>query len=575
MTYNDYLKQIIAFNGDKDIITLREKFNKPSFFEIISKERSKTTYSAFLKWLFQESIQSDETCNPMSLLLDMLVRRYEQQKSDVDSILSNEHIKRSIVTRRLTVKASKVEVEKSVSSLTQVIIRTDRKGVFSDQDLEKIAAKSKDRIDLFIACDIDCDDSVITAKRLQIIIENKIDAGEASYKRNKTTSVKAYDSASQTTRYYKGTRFLTSAGGKDASDIDTLQLYVYLTPQEPKEGGCYDCHFIQISYQDIVDGILNPMLASASLSARSRFFLEEFRDQLLFPSLDDTAMHPSIATSEQYADEITCMWNKYRPLLTDAAIAASEANLWTIDGTYYDHQPRPEILEMLLEKGVHSDYIVNDQWIPRMRFSKMQELAGSHGIETGMVELALDDNTQELLSSFWDKNKRLLTAMINGMKPEERKKTEALLTQLSKRDTTKYTVYYNNRLIGTNLGKGQAAFCVVCLWTKLQEEEGKEVTLAVLRKTFPRTFNPYYNNGKWFRYLFYEETGSLEYDGERAEGPVQGNWDFDKKGRFTLETSDGKKVSMLKMWRKDGLEHLIEMIEQKKLFDGSLDVVPM
>ena len=150
-----------------------------------------------------------------------------------------------------------------------------------------------------------------------------------------------------------------------------------------------------------------------------------------------------------------------------------------------------------------------------------------------------------------------------------------MLTQLSKRDTTKYTVYYNNRLIGTNLGKGQAAFCVVCLWTKLQEEEGKEVTLAVLRKTFPRTFNPYYNNGKWFRYLFYEETGSLEYDGERAEGPVQGNWDFDKKGRFTLETSDGKKVSMLKMWRKDGLEHLIEMIEQKKLFDGSLDVVPM
>ena len=32
MTYNDYLKQIIAFNSDKDIIALREKFNKPSFF---------------------------------------------------------------------------------------------------------------------------------------------------------------------------------------------------------------------------------------------------------------------------------------------------------------------------------------------------------------------------------------------------------------------------------------------------------------------------------------------------------------------------------------------------------------
>ena len=48
MTYKDYLKQIIAFNGDKDIISLREKFNQASFFEIISKERSETTYSAFL-----------------------------------------------------------------------------------------------------------------------------------------------------------------------------------------------------------------------------------------------------------------------------------------------------------------------------------------------------------------------------------------------------------------------------------------------------------------------------------------------------------------------------------------------
>jgi len=73
--------------------------------------------------------------------------------------------------------------------------------------------------------------------------------------------------------------------------------------------------------------------------------------------------------------------------------------------------------------------------------------------------------------------------------------------------------------------------------------------------------------------LFYEVSDSLAYDGERAEGRVQGNWDIDKKGRFSLDTTDGKKVNMLKMWRKDGLEHLIKEIRQKGLFDGSLDVV--
>ena len=32
---------------------------------------------------------------------------------------------------------------------------------------------------------------------------------------------------------------------------------------------------------------------------------------------------------------------------------------------------------------------------------------------------------------------------------------------------------------------------------------------------------------------------------------------------------------MLKMWRKDSLEHLIKKVAEKKLFNGTLDVVPV
>ena len=39
MNYNECLSRIIRFNGDKELLTLREKYNEPSFFEIISKER--------------------------------------------------------------------------------------------------------------------------------------------------------------------------------------------------------------------------------------------------------------------------------------------------------------------------------------------------------------------------------------------------------------------------------------------------------------------------------------------------------------------------------------------------------
>ena len=51
--YQNYLDQIIEFNSDKALIAMRERYNEPSFFEIISKQRSETTFSAFLKWLFQ------------------------------------------------------------------------------------------------------------------------------------------------------------------------------------------------------------------------------------------------------------------------------------------------------------------------------------------------------------------------------------------------------------------------------------------------------------------------------------------------------------------------------------------
>ena len=54
---HDYQEMMIKFNSDKDIIALREKYKEPTFFEIISKQRSETTYSSFLEWLFQSSSQ--------------------------------------------------------------------------------------------------------------------------------------------------------------------------------------------------------------------------------------------------------------------------------------------------------------------------------------------------------------------------------------------------------------------------------------------------------------------------------------------------------------------------------------
>lgn len=51
--YQYYLNKIVEFNSDKELIALQEQYDEPSFFEIISKTRSETIYSSFLKWLFE------------------------------------------------------------------------------------------------------------------------------------------------------------------------------------------------------------------------------------------------------------------------------------------------------------------------------------------------------------------------------------------------------------------------------------------------------------------------------------------------------------------------------------------
>lgn len=582
MTYKDYLNQILAFNGGEDVIALREKFDRPSFFEIISKERSETTYSAFLKWMFQENCPKS-TCNPLALLLDVLVRRSEEQAS-VDTVLSNEIVKRAIVTRNLKIRSIKVETEKPVSNLAKAIIDnpTMVAGELSERDLEKVAAKSKDKIDLFVDCEIDVEGNSLSAKRLHVVIENKIDSAEGGRKSEKNAiGIERYDNATQTQRYYLGSKFSQcDADGNPygIERLDVLQVYVYLTPQEPCQDARPDNHFIQISYQDIVDGILMPMLASSSLPMRSRFFIEEFLNQLVFPSLDGSRVLSSIAVGRENSKELTNIWTNYnyQPLLTHAAIAASEANFWMVDGVYYDQQPREELLNALLAKGVQSPDIIDGKWKRGMRFDKMRDLASQHGIMACQVDLVLDDDTQELLSSFWMKNQRLLTAVINGMDETERVKVLALLTQLSKRDTTRYDVFYGNVALNkTPLGNAQAALAIIRKWISIQKGEGKDVTLEILNKTFPRACNPYYERGQWFSQLFYEVAGSYNYDGEKADGPVLGNWDFDKKGRFDIETADGKRVTMLKMWRKESLEALVKWVEEKKLFSESLDIVPV
>lgn len=564
MDKSEYIKQIIRFNADKSVIRLKEKYNETSFFEIIAKERSETTYSAFLKWLLQCSAVGTEELSPLMMLLDILVKKTEDNPCK-DTEVSTE-LKNSILTRSLFLNNITATVEKTVGSLANEI--NGGNSVCSDEDLRKIAAKSVDRIDIFLQCDVSS--SAKKTRPMQIILENKIDSREGKEKRKgeskNNTGVSLYDKkASQTERYYMATQ-----------RGDVYQWYVYLTPDAVGDGPT-DPHFIHITYQDIVDGIIAPLLASTSLSSRTRFFLEEFRNQLTYPSLNGTSVQPSIAISNEQMGELTKIWTQYRDLITDAALAASETTFWKVGEKWYNKQPRLELALILQDHNTPeaANFLTTDgkgeiKVTKNTRFSDMAKVAEAHGIKTLTSEKDFGQS-QKLLIAFWDKNRRFLTALLSGI--EESDNVLALTQEVAKRDTTRYTVFYDGQKLSAEaMTKGRTAWVIITKWAQLYKESGKKLDLEILRKTFPRECNPYYEQGKWYKHLFYPKNGCV-YDGEKGDGSAPtSHWDIDFNGKYDIQTDQGP-VTFLKMWRKDALEQFIEKASAMSIFDGKLSVI--
>lgn len=419
-----YQQSIISFNADTSIIQLREQYNQASFFEIISKSRSETTYSSFLRWLFGDSAINLGENSPILLLLDILV------KNDTQNLI-DDGFKKSILSRTISIVSIKAQVEKSVATITSKANELDK---FNKEIKKLIEKKCQDKIDLYIEL------TLKDNKLICIYLENKVDSSEGEGKGSKGIGNAKYDQLTQTERYYSATKL------KDPSNVS--QVYIYLTPngaERPK-----DPNFIHITYQSIVDGIIDPLLASSSLSIRSRFFLEEFKNQLIFPSLDDTSTHQSIANGSTQAGLFKKIWEKYEVLFIHSilASAADDSTFWILDNTWYNYQPRIEYATLLINEGntKASEYLSNGKWRAHKRFESLQKLDSENHLTfispTSFFEQ--NESIKALLSSFWQHNRRFLIALIGGLDEEKRVHILGLLSEINKRDYSKYTLTYSS-----------------------------------------------------------------------------------------------------------------------------------
>ncbi|MBO7457971.1 MAG: PD-(D/E)XK nuclease family protein [Paludibacteraceae bacterium] len=524
------IDRIVSFNNDENLLKLREKYSEASFFEIIAKERSETTFSAFLKWFFQGDFIKSKHSSPVLLLLDILA-----QKSQGDDLKMVNSFRNDLVTRKIIIDNVLVESEKVVKELAGEIVDNAE---LCPEEMLQVATNCLDRIDLYIECLCHKD---LKEQKIQIVIENKIDSMQGKGKNPKKPLPEEYKKASQTERYFKGTHI-------KSSDDSIQQIYVYLAPDRHVEEKGIDSHFIKITYQDILDKIIAPILSSTTLSARTRFFLEEFKNELTFPNSDGATIRPAIATDSNTKAWCGEIFKVYKDLIIKSVIASSSNTWYYIEknGTYYNYKPLKEL------KSCYN-------------IAQKQYKTIIQSVHDG-YEVEIKEEDRNTLCSFWESNKKIISSILDNLLEEEYNKLIHIIETISKRDNIrlKYNIYVDKKKINEKpLNNSETAFTIIQKYIEyIDKKQGS--TLEKMNKTFPtKEVNKYYfGENRPFNKLFFEYSKNGEYEtlNEEIVKIKDDRWDFWNDEKHVLALSEEIKIIMLKMWRTGDLKSLIEKV---------------
>ena len=303
-------QRILEYNRDSLVRQLMNLYETPSLFDVLDVSRRELSISAFLADLFREDGFHGMGSLPLMLLLEKVLERAKAQEQQ------DEELKKDFkIPNRYFFPA----LERSIlaRTLEPCNISADTEVAFSDSN------GNSGRTDIEIQCDIlpllPDHRKTATINHLTIAVENKIYSGERD---------------NQTEKYFRHYDALLK-NGKANHPRSQCNLYVYLAPLSDEEmlkipmPNCACSHFIQINWNDILVGVIEPLLEQPGLSSRARFFLEEFRKSLGISFSDvitsDLGLKPGfqttvLALNETQKEKLVSFWEKYRDLI-----------LWAVD----------------------------------------------------------------------------------------------------------------------------------------------------------------------------------------------------------------------------------------------------
>lgn len=227
---------------------LIDYYHQDNIWKTLRIERDENRHSAFLKWLLEKD--HDDSNSPLMRFLNLLVRNAEKQFNVTGYIA----LKRAVLSKKLQIKGLEISLEKQICQLSKI--------------------RYTDRLDVYIDCKIE---GVPPYEKLEFFVENKVDSVEGKNKlndlRNPSNEENIYKDKWQTERYCYACSSKNNLRNDSFDASRTLQLFVFLTSKEqsPKEK-----EFITVSYQDLVDYVIQPYLVSNSIDERSKLMLTDY-----------------------------------------------------------------------------------------------------------------------------------------------------------------------------------------------------------------------------------------------------------------------------------------------------------
>ena len=263
-------KLIISHNKDAQNRKMVAFYDRKSTMEKMGIARSETAHSAFLANLLKSDNGLGLEESAIMWLLHILIER-EDNATAYNSTSSKSPIptdvKAAVLSQTLKYDIEEITTEKVIDDVAHSYFATQSQ--YNNK-------RCDDRLDIYIKLKV----NGLSVKYLEIVIENKVLQDENGPKSKNSSG---YDSLFQTQRYY--TACSTACSYNKSSD--TAQLFVFLTPDEvEEETKAKDKHFIQISYQDVLDTIIIPQLDNNMLTSNERQELENYVDALNLPTLD-------------------------------------------------------------------------------------------------------------------------------------------------------------------------------------------------------------------------------------------------------------------------------------------------